>query len=85
VGKYTQEEFGIAKRRFDRDKSPRILIYQKDIALPKNQSRQDTDSRHDFLDALREAEHFPTPFENVEGLLKHLKEALENVLESVWR
>ena len=53
VGMYTHEEFGIAKARFEKSERLRILIFQKDVAFPTTQSRQDSMSLHDFLDELK--------------------------------
>lgn len=72
LGKYTREEFQLAQKRLATTGAPRMLIFQKDVDLPKNQSREDANSRLDFLDELRQADHFPILFENTDALLRQL-------------
>lgn len=80
VGKYSLEEFELAHSLFGDNAMPRICIFQKDIDLPKNQRRADSDSRHDFLDRLNKMEHFPILFQNTDKLINELEHAIDKLL-----
>jgi len=81
VGKFSKEEFLIAKKCFKQKQHPRILIFQKDSDLPLNHSREDATSRFDFLDELKSEEHFPVQFENIDALLRALDDSLDKLIE----
>lgn len=81
VGKYSSEEFEKAKSLFDKGAMPRICILQKDKDLPKNQSEEDADSRYGFLKRLKEIEHFPILFDNVDRLINELEDVIDKLLE----
>ena len=66
VGKYSLEEVELAKSLFDTKQIPRILIFQKDIDLPKNISEVDFEGRSNFLKKLKELEHFPVTFNSTD-------------------
>ncbi|MCS6930232.1 MAG: DUF4062 domain-containing protein [Saprospiraceae bacterium] len=76
VGRYTLEEYEIAKKRYAENQKPAIWIFQKDIDLPKDQTREDAESRFDFLEKLEQAEQFPTCFKNEDGLWLELQKKL---------
>jgi internalin A len=81
LGKFTREEFQLAKNRFDATGAPKILIYRKNVDFPKTQSLEDAISLHEFLAELKAVEHFPFLYENTEGLLKSLRESLVHLLK----
>ena len=61
---------------------PRIIIFQKDIDLPKKMSKADSDSRFAFLEKLNEKdkEHFPVQFENADQLMNELGRGIDRLL-----
>lgn len=81
VGKFSLEEFEKAKSLFEATAKPRILIFQKDKDLPRNQSEQDAESRFKFLKKLAEYEHFPVLFENTDMLLYQMEDAIDKLLQ----
>ena len=81
VGKYSLEEFECAKSLFEDKSTPKICVFQKDIDLPKNLSKPDSDSRYDFLERLKTIEHFPTLFNNTDRLINELEGAIDKLLE----
>lgn len=81
VGKYSSEEFEKAHSRFEKDGMPRLRLYQKDIDLPKGQSKTDAISRFDFLKKLKELEHFPEEFENTDALIRDLENSIDKLLQ----
>ncbi|MFT3912431.1 MAG: COR domain-containing protein [Ferruginibacter sp.] len=80
VGKYSLEEFELANSLFKKKGTPRILIFQKDKDLPKNQSKADADSRYEFLERLKKIEHFPVLFENTDKLINELEDTIDKLL-----
>ncbi|MBO9202027.1 MULTISPECIES: COR domain-containing protein [Niastella] len=80
VGKYSFEEFTLAKTLFEEKGMPRLRIFQKDVDLPKNLQKRDADSRYDFLEKLKELEHFPVPFQNTDQLVNELEDAIDKLL-----
>ena len=80
VGKYSLEEFELAKSLFDKEQMPRICIFQKDIDLPKDQSRRDSTSRFNFIDKITELEHFPMLYKNKDQLVNELEDIIDKVL-----
>ncbi len=60
---------------------PRICIFQKDIDLPKNLGKTDADSRYNFLERLKEIEHFPILFQNTDKLVNELEGAINKLLQ----
>lgn len=81
VGKYSLEEFELAKSLFDTDAIPRICVFQKDKDLPKNLSKADADSRYDFLEQLKQIEHFPVMFDNTDKLINELEDMIDKLLQ----
>ena len=81
VGKYSLEEFNLAHTLFGDKGMPRIQVYQKNIDLPKDLSKADYDSRHEFLELLKEMEHFPDLFDNPHKLVRDLEIAIDKLLE----
>jgi len=81
VGKFSLEEFDKAKARFDESALPRMVVFEKDTPLPNKQSRADSESRHDFLERLKKAEHFTRPFGNTDALIRELDGAIDKLLK----
>ena len=81
VGKYTLEEFELAKSLFEEKGIPRICVFQKDIDLPKHQSPNDAESRFNFLDYLKNIEHFSFLFDNTDKLIIELNTCIDRLLE----
>ncbi|MEM7086898.1 MAG: COR domain-containing protein [Bacteroidota bacterium] len=80
VGKFSNEEFNQAKNRFNEEKHPFIQIFEKDADIPKNQSKEEALSRFDFLEQLREEDHFPKTFKNPDQLIQKLEDTIDNLL-----
>jgi internalin A len=81
VGKYSLEEFELAKVLFNNEAMPRICIFQKNIDLPKGQSELDANSRFAFLRQLNELEHFPILFDNTDKLINELEDVIDKLLQ----
>ena len=80
VGKYSLEEFELANSLFDKEKMPRLCVFQKDVDLPKNQSKRDSISRFDFIDKMTELEHFPILYKNEDQFVNQLKDIIDKLL-----
>lgn len=81
VGKYSLEEFELAKKLFEHKTSPRLCVFQKDIDLPKRINKADSDSRYAFLEKLNKIEHFPILFENADKLVSELEDVIDKLLD----
>ena len=81
VGKFSLEEFGLANSLFGTKGVPRICIFQKDVDLPKKQSKTDAESRFSFLELLQEKEHFPVLFQNTYQLIYDLEDSIDKLLQ----
>ncbi len=81
VGKYSLEEFELAKSLFDTEAMPRICIFQKHIGMPISQTEADAKSRFEFLKQLNELEHFPTLFDNTDKLVNELEDMIDKLLQ----
>jgi hypothetical protein len=80
MGKYAQEEFEKAASLFNQHQMPKVCVFQKDIDLPKSLNKRDFMSRSDFLDKMKELEHFPILFENKDQLVNDVKSIIDKVL-----
>ncbi|MCW3106010.1 MAG: small GTP-binding protein [Segetibacter sp.] len=80
VGKYSFEEFELATSLFERKEMPKMRVFQKDIDLPKSQSKTDAESRFSFLELLQKKEHFPILFQNTDKLVNELEDAIDKLL-----
>ncbi|WP_373496710.1 COR domain-containing protein [Aquiflexum sp.] len=80
VGEFSSEEFEKAKWLFEKVKKPIIRIFQKNIDLPKDLSRADSESRFDFMEMLSKNQHFPILFENPDMLVNKLEDAIDKLL-----
>lgn len=80
VGKFSFEEFREAKSRFVDMGNPRIVVFKKDVPLPTNQSREDAESRFDFIELLGENEHFTVDFKNADVLINDLEDVIDKLM-----
>jgi hypothetical protein len=80
IGKFTKEEFERAKARFDESDLPRMVLFQKNTALPNGISKADFDSRQTFLDYLKGIEHYPTEFGNTDALIRMIRDCIDNLI-----
>jgi hypothetical protein len=83
TGSFTKQEFDIAYRTFESTKKrPRIYTYFKDgevrlSTLPKDDLR----SLWAFQDSLAtDYKHYPTLYEGIEGLKRHFRDQLDDLL-----
>lgn len=81
VGKYSLEEFELAKSLFDTEAMPRICIFQKNIGMPISQTEADAKSRFGFLNQLDELGHFTYPFDNTDRLINDLDDIIDKLLK----
>jgi Leucine-rich repeat (LRR) protein len=81
VGKYALEEFKLADSLLEKKGMPIISIFRKDVDLPKDQEKTDADSRYDFLELLKEIEHFPVLFQNTDELVNELESIIDKLLQ----
>ena len=81
VGKFTKEEFEIAKKRHLSDGVPRLFLFQNTY-LPKDISDKDFRSRSAFLKMLKAEDHFPILFPSTSELLREVaKSRLSKLLK----
>jgi Leucine-rich repeat (LRR) protein len=87
MGEYTEEEFDFAYRQFKARGRPFIYTFFKDAAISSAfASREDMRSLWAFQDKLRELEHYPTEYKNVEDLQLQFRKQLDKLLEeSAWQ
>lgn len=81
VGKFSLEEFNIAAKLFSKKGMPRICIFRRDKNFPKDQTKADALSFHDFLEQLKKLDHFPFLFENVDMLMNNLEHVIDKLIE----
>jgi len=74
VGRYTEEEFGIAVGQFRRTHKPFIYTYFKETGEETPQ-----DSVKAFQAKLNQMGHFYTKYKNTEGLLLHFSSQLDKL------
>ena len=80
VGKYTLEEFELAQSLFGDKGLPRICVFQKDVDIPRNQKRADSESRFAFIEQMSNIGHFPVLFQNADQLINQLEDAIDKLL-----
>jgi hypothetical protein len=82
TGKYTEEEFDVAFREFQKKGRPVIFTYFKDARLPiESVHEEDFKSLRAFQAKLRERGHYPTVYTSSEDLKLKFRDQLEKVLE----
>lgn len=80
LGKYTKEEFEIAKGRFDGGEHPRILTFKKAGNLPANISVRDITSLRKLEKSLSKVAHFPYTFGNTDALLRSVEACIDGLV-----
>jgi uncharacterized protein YdbL (DUF1318 family) len=76
VGKYTHEEFSLAKQLFQKTGKPQVIVYQK-FAPPEKQAQ----SLKDFINSLTvnpQDEYFCGQYEHIDTLLRKLEKEIVN-------
>jgi hypothetical protein len=68
VGKYTEEEFERAFHQFNETNKPFIFTYFKDANISTGSLTDDVLSLMKFQKRLRELEHFPSSYKNIDEL-----------------
>ncbi len=81
AGKYTQEEFETALNKFKTTGSPRIFTYFKDAPVNMSGIDEKVLSLLDFKKRLKELEHFPTMYKNIDDLKVQFKRQIEFILD----
>ena len=80
TGKYTKEEFDVARQTFQETGKPLIYTYFKKTAVSTSASnRSDLISLWDFQNKLSELEHFWTEYESIDGLQRHFRDQLDEL------
>jgi hypothetical protein len=83
LGKFSKEEFDIAKKRFDANQHPRILTFKKNVALPNGVSIRDITSLREFEEYLTKTkteEHYPYEFGNTDALLREVERCIDGLV-----
>jgi len=84
VGKYTLEEFETAFGQFKETGKPFVYTYFKNASIKSSELIEESaSSLFKFKKKLKELEHFPTLYENIEGLQLHFKNQLGKVLSEL--
>lgn len=79
-GKFTEEEFNVAYNRFKSSGRPLIYTYFKDAEIKTGSARrEDLQSLWAFQDQLKALGHFPTTYNNVDGLQLHFRDQLDKI------
>ncbi len=81
MGGFSLEEFNTARNTFEKNELPRIRVFQKDVDLPKDLPKKDSDSRYAFLDLLNDIGTFPDKFHNTDNLLNQLDDLIDKLLD----
>jgi hypothetical protein len=85
TGKFTDEEFEVAHRRFIDIRRPLIWTYFKHSEINTGNLREeDLMSLLAFKDKLDKLGHFRTAYENIEHLKRQFREQLDKLLEMGW-
>lgn len=82
VGKYTREEYDLARRQFlGTNKPQKIYTYHKTIPPLTVPSQADADSLQIFEQELSSIGHFPIQYDSAEGLQLHFSTRLNDLFE----
>jgi hypothetical protein len=80
TGKYTEEEFNVAHKNFQKTGKPLIYTYFKKTTVSTSASnRKDLMSLWNFQEKLEEFGHFYTEYESIDGLQKHFRDQLNQL------
>jgi hypothetical protein len=80
AGKYTKEEFREAFGHFKENNKPFVYTYFKNAAIKPS---VDIRSRLEFIGELKELEHYPTYYENIQDLQLKFNKQLSKLLEKL--
>ena len=81
AGKYTEEEFETAYKKFIENGKPLVYTYFKNSNINTSDiNRGDINSLLRFKDKLKELGHFPTEYENADQLKNHFRNQLDKLL-----
>lgn len=80
TGKYTEEEFDVARRTFEETGKPLIYTYFRQAKVSTSASnRDDLLSLWDFQKKLDDLGHFRTEYESIDGLKRHFRDQLDKL------
>ena len=82
TGKYTEEEFDVAHRKFLQTKKPRIYTFFKNADVKMGNVGDEVLSLLSFKKKLGELGHFYTGYDNIEHLQLQFKDQLEKLLDN---
>jgi Leucine-rich repeat (LRR) protein len=78
AGKYTDEEFDTAYGQFIKTGKPLVYVYIKNATINSNEiNKDDMNSLFEFKEKLKELDHYPTQYLNIEDLKYQFKKQLE--------
>jgi hypothetical protein len=82
TGKFTEEEFDIAHRRFKSSGKPLIYTFFKNADIKTGSApKEDLKSLWAFQDKLKELGHFHTVYDGIEHLKRQFRDQLDKLLE----
>jgi hypothetical protein len=80
MGKFTEEEFDVARRRFEETGRPRIYTYFKNSRVEMTGvTREDLESLRAFQDRLAKLGHYVTTYDSVEDLQLKFRRQLDRL------
>ena len=82
AGKYTQEEFETALKQFKETGKPKIFTYFKSTPVSMNEIDDRVLSLLNFKKRLKELEHFPSNYSNIDDLKVQFKRQLEIIIDN---
>jgi internalin A len=81
TGKFTEEEFDVAHRRFKESGKPRIYTFFKNADIKTGDAQEeDFASLFAFKKKLKELGHFYTSYDNIEHLKRQFHDQLDKML-----
>jgi hypothetical protein len=83
AGKYTTEEFKTAYKAFKETGKPLIWTYLKNAPILTGNVDDTILSLLEFKRELKKLEHFPTNYDNIDGLKYHFKTQLDRILPTI--
>lgn len=84
VGMYTAEEFEVAFGHFKETDRPLVYTYKCTTSFSSNKmNRRETNSLFDFEDKLRELQHFPKEYSNIDNLISQFSSQLQKILGKI--
>lgn len=81
TGKFTQEEFDVAHRRFAAEGKPAIYTFFKNADIKTgSMPMADLQSLHTFKEKLQRLGHFHTSYDNIEHLKRQFRDQLDRLM-----